>query len=86
MGWQEEYRTGIDALGADFAAVDGAEQDRRLAAIPTFRALLYGHCCEGCYGAPEYGGNPEGLGWTVIGFDGDTQPRGYTDQEVSGRE
>ena len=84
-GWQEQYREGIDALGTDFAEVDGAEQDRRLAAAPVFRALLYEHCCEGCYGAPEYGGNTDLRGWAAIGFAGDTQPRGYTDQEVSGR-
>jgi hypothetical protein len=85
-GWQEQYRDGIDALGTDFVELDGAEQDRRLAANPVFRALLYGHCCEGCYGAPEYGGNRDGRGWAAIGFPGDSQPRGYTDEEVSGRE
>ena len=30
-GWQEIYRDGIAALGADFCDVDGDEQDRRLA-------------------------------------------------------
>jgi hypothetical protein len=85
VGWQEQYRTGIDALGADFAHVDGTEQDRRLAAVEAFRDLLYTHANEGCYGAPEYGGNREGRGWDAIGFTGDSQPRGYTDEEVSGR-
>ena len=84
-GWQEQYRAGIDALGVDFAGVDGDTQDRRLAALPEFRALLYGHANEGCYGAPEYGGNRDGRGWAAIGFPGDSQPRGYTDDEVSGR-
>jgi Gluconate 2-dehydrogenase subunit 3 len=84
-GWQELYREGINALGADFDEVAGAEQDRRLKAQPEFRALLYGHANEGCYGAPEYGGNRDGLGWAAIGFPGDAQPRGYTDEEVSGR-
>jgi hypothetical protein len=84
-GWQELYREGIDALGDDFEQVDGAEQDGRLAAAREFRALLYGHANEACYGAPEYGGNREGRGWAAIGFPGDAQPRGYTDEEVSGR-
>jgi hypothetical protein len=84
-GWQEIYRAGIDALGADFDRVDGAEQDRRLAADVEFRTLLYAHANEGCYGAPEYGGNRDGRGWTAIGYPGDSQPRGYTDEEVSGR-
>jgi hypothetical protein len=86
VGWQQRYREGIDALGDDFDRVDGEEQDRRLAAAPEFRSLLYGHANEGCYGAPEYGGNRDGLGWAAIAFPGDSQPRGYTDQEVSGRE
>ena len=84
-GWQDLYRDGIERLGADFDRVDGAEQDRRLAADPAFRALLYGHANEGCYGAPEYGGNRGLRGWDAIGFDGDTQPRGYNDDEVTGR-
>jgi hypothetical protein len=85
-GWQELYRDGIAGLGDDFAGADGDEQDRRLAAAPAFRALLYAHANEGCYGAPEYGGNRDGAGWTAIDFPGDAQPRGYTDQEVSGRD
>jgi hypothetical protein len=35
------------------------------------------------YGAPEYGGNRDGSGWRAIGFDGDVQPRGWTDAEVA---
>jgi len=84
-GWQDEYRDGLTALGVDYATVDGAEQDGRLAAIPDFRALLYQHACEGAYGAPEYGGNRDLAGWRAIGFPGDVQPRGYTDAEVAGR-
>jgi len=50
-----------------------------------FRDLLYTHACEGLYSAPEYGGNPGGSVWRAIEFPGDVQPRGYTDEEVSGR-
>ena len=35
------------------------------------------------YGAPEYGGNRDGVVWRSIGYEGDVQPRGFTDQEVS---
>jgi hypothetical protein len=84
-GWQHEYRAGVAALGADFAALPGADQDARLDAVPDFKALLYGHACEGAYGAPEYGGNRDGRGWAAIEYPGDVQPRGYTDDEVSGR-
>ena len=86
VGWQERYRSGLAALGPDFAAVDPEEQDRRLAADPEFRVLLHEHTCEACYGDPVYGGNRDGAGWRAIRFAGDVQPRGYTDAEVSGRE
>ena len=85
-GWQQEYRDGIAALGADFAMLPAAAQDARLDAVPEFKQLLYEHACEGAYGAPEYGGNRDLGGWRAIGFPGDVQPRGYTDDEVSGRD
>jgi len=85
-GWQQIYREGIAALGEDFCARDGDQQDARLRAQPELRRLLYTHACEGAYGAPEYGGNRDLRGWTAIQFAGDVQPRGYTDEEVSGRE
>ena len=85
VGWQQQYRAGLAALGADFAEQDGDEQDRRLDADPAFKHMLYTHACEGSYGAPEYGGNRDLAGWRAIQFDGDVQPRGYTDAEVSGR-
>jgi hypothetical protein len=83
-GLQERYRVGLASLGHDFAQVDGDEQDRRLkAADEEFLALLHEHACEGMYGAPEYLGNRDEVGWRYIGFGGDVQPRGYTDEEVS---
>jgi hypothetical protein len=84
IGWQQLYREGLAALGADFADVDGEEQDARLRAREEFATLLYGHSCEGMYGAPEYGGNRDTVAWKAIDFLGDVQPRGFTDAEVSG--
>jgi len=84
-GWQEIYRDGIAALGADFCEIDTAEQDERLRGQPELRRVLYIHACEGAYGPPEYGGNRDLNGWRAIEFPGDSQPRGYTDDEVSGR-
>lgn len=81
-GWQEIYRDGIAALGADFADVEPDEQQRRLRSERALHDVLYEHACEGAYGAPEYGGNRDLEGWRVIGFPGDVQPRGYTDDEV----
>ena len=85
-GWQQEYRDGITALGPDFITLAVDEQDARLDAVPEFKQLVYGHACEGAYGAPEYGGNRDLAGWRSIGFPGDVQPRGYTDEEVTGRD
>jgi hypothetical protein len=84
LGLQERYRSGLAALGADFTEVDGSEQRRRLRADEDFCALLWQHCCEGMYGPPEYGGNRGGVGWVAIGREGDVQPRGFSDAEVSG--
>jgi hypothetical protein len=82
-GLQEIYRRGLADLGDDFIEVDGREQRRRLRATAEFLDVLHGHCCEGMYGAPEYGGNRGGVGWAYIGMDGDVQPRGYSDAAVS---
>jgi Gluconate 2-dehydrogenase subunit 3 len=84
VGLQERYVEGIAALGADFCEVPGEEQDERLRRNEEFTSLLYEHACEGMYGAPEYGGNRGLVGWRNIDFAGDVQPRGYTDDEVSG--
>ena len=86
VGWQAQYRAGLATLGADFPDQPGDVQDARLEADPTLKALMYRHACEGAYGAPEYGGNRDTAGWRAIQFEGDVQPRGYTDQEVSGRD
>jgi len=85
VGWQEQYRVGIAALGTDFLDVSAADREARLRSTPDFARLLYVHACEGCYGAPEYGGNRDLRGWTAIQFEGDVQPRGYTAEEVTGR-
>jgi Gluconate 2-dehydrogenase subunit 3 len=84
VGLQEHYRAGLAALGPDFADCGPEEQDRRLRSEPDFTELVYGHACEGMYGAPEYGGNRDAVGWSNIGFAGDVQPRGWADEEVSG--
>jgi hypothetical protein len=82
-GLQQVYRRGLAELGPDFADRPAEEQVARLRAAEEFTTILYQHACEGMYGAPEYGGNQGGVGWDTIGFAGDVQPRGYSDEEVS---
>jgi len=84
------YRAGLadgDAFsraqfGADYADLTPAQQDTILARLRSqrrpFYLLLVNHVIEGMLCAPEYGGNRQRSGWDLIGFDGDSQPLGYT--------
>ena len=74
VGWQQLYRDGLGQLAAGTALADTPSQ---------WRDLLFRHACESLYGDPVYGGNRNGAGWVAIGFDGDVQPRGWTDDEVT---
>jgi hypothetical protein len=85
-GLQVAYRDGIKKLdaaaGGDFAAASQDEQDQALADVGNFLTILFTHAIEGFLSAPEYGGNKDEVGWKEISFHGDTQPRGYTPEEV----
>lgn len=84
IGLQEIYTRGLTELGEEFPSLDPAAQDERLMAAGDFTRLVYEHVCEGLYAAPEYGGNRSLAGWRYLNYKGDVQPRGYTDDEVSG--
>jgi gluconate 2-dehydrogenase gamma chain len=91
------YREGLgelDALaGGDFAAASPTVQDAALARNPMvghlpaensgFTDLLFQHTIEGCYSAPEYGGNTDLAMWQSIKFPCDVQPRGYHADQVT---
>ena len=83
---QEKYRKGIKALdaaaGGDFASASHDAQDSALAGAGKFLNLLFVHAIEGFLSVPEYGGNQDLVGWKEISFRGDTQPRGYTAEEL----
>jgi Gluconate 2-dehydrogenase subunit 3 len=93
---RNRYRSGLAALeqmsqstyGSGFAGLTPAQQSGLLRTSPdqTFVTLLTYHTVEGMLSAPEYGGNRNGLGWQLIGFDGDSQPLGYTiyDESIGG--
>jgi hypothetical protein len=83
VGLQQRYREGLAALGSGFPELPPSEQDSALHAHSEFATLVFEHACEGMYGAPEYGGNRDLVGWRSIDFAGDVQPRGYSDAEVS---
>jgi hypothetical protein len=90
-GFQTVYREGLAALdaaaGGDFAALPGPAQEVLLRtsqdeAVIGLVDVAFPHTLEFMYGAPEYGGNRDLLGWRITGYDGDVQPRGWTDEQV----
>ena len=87
---RQRYREGV-ALVADLSAQDfgtpfdeltAEQQDTVVAKLRRqsrgFYDLLVDHTIEGLLCAPEYGGNRDLVGWQLVGFDGDSQPLGYT--------
>lgn len=84
VGLQEVYSRGLGELGVTFLTAERSEQLRILGEMPDFVEIVYAHVCEGMYAAPEYGGNKGLMGWNYVNYGGDSQPRGYTDAEVSG--
>ena len=70
-GWQELYRDGIAALGADFSTSTATSRTAACARNASSATLFYEHACEGAYGPPEYGGNRDLAGWRAIEFPGD---------------
>lgn len=84
---RHRYRLGLAAIdeasharfGLSFVDLTDAQQDQILSASDSaFVDLITAHTVEGMFCAPEYGGNRDRIGWQLIGFDGDSQPLGYT--------
>jgi hypothetical protein len=91
-GWQSIYREGLRALdaespGGSFGALSGLERDLVLGnaespAIGELVDVAFPHTWQFMYGAPEYGGNRDLLGWRYSRYAGDVQPRGWTREEI----
>lgn len=56
-----------DDLHDAFDALDRSLQEAFIDLVP-----------QAAFGAPEYGGNPDGAGWALAHFEGDNQPFGYS--------
>ncbi|HEY0973171.1 MAG TPA: gluconate 2-dehydrogenase subunit 3 family protein [Solimonas sp.] len=94
-GLQTIYREGLAALDAQ-ASTYGSDRfadlptvtaelllrTTRDAAVQALIDVAFPQTIELMYGAPEYGGNRDLVAWQYTGFDGDVQPRGYTDEQV----
>jgi hypothetical protein len=96
IGWQQIYTEGLAHLdqrsvsehGVTFAQATSAERDALLAdpadkALQPFIAVALANSLEAMYGAPEYGGNLDLIGWSSNGWRGDSQPDGYSDEQVT---
>lgn len=87
-GWQEVYRDGLAALAArGFAGRPHLEREAMLRSgvgddVAAMVEVAWPHTWQFFYGAPEYGGNRDLVGWEVAVWDGDVQPRGWTREEV----
>jgi gluconate 2-dehydrogenase gamma chain len=69
---QQIYRSGIQALGANFIGLAAARQDERLRGIEQgyFFQLLRQHTIEGMFCDPMHGGNTNLTGWRMLGYPG----------------
>lgn len=86
-GWQQVYRDGLAALPGLFADLPEPAREAFLrssndAAITALVDVAFPHTYQFIYGAPEYGGNKDLIGWTYTGWPGDMQPHGFTAQQV----
>lgn len=94
-GFQEIYKDGLARLDekaqaqgrANFASATSAERDQILGdssdtLVQDLIDIGFPDTLEAMYGPPEYGGNCDLVGWGFTAFDGDVQPRGYTDDQV----
>jgi hypothetical protein len=66
---------GTPLRDAVFKRMEGYTPDPRR---DSFNDIVIRHTLEGCYGAPEYGGNRHLRGWQMLGLEGDAQPLGYS--------
>jgi hypothetical protein len=93
-GLQQVYREGLAHLderapGGGFAALPGPAQDLILSdqsdsSVQELVGAAFANTLEAMYGPPEYGGNRGLAGWTYTHWDGDRQPAGFSDAEVTG--
>jgi len=87
-GWQQTYVDGLKMLDEkDFVNLSTFRKNWLLRSakgeLKEFLDVAFKHTLEGMYGAPEYGGNRNGVGWQYTRWPGDHQPMMYSADEVS---
>lgn len=83
VGLRDQVRQGLAAAekmaGKPLEQLDAAALASLAGNLDSdFRDTLISLVAEGAFGAPEYGGNPGGAGWTLTHYEGDSQPLGYS--------
>lgn len=87
-GFQQIYREGIAALDREgFADMPAPARDLFLRtsddpAVERLVDVAFPHTLEFMYGAPEYKGNRDLIGWEYTNYAGDVQPRGWTREQI----
>ncbi len=91
QGLADVDRVSVSTAGLPFRQLPAAQQDVVLKKLDspgvlptdvrrggTFVDRVIQHTLEGCFSAPEYGGNRGARGWRMIGLEGDSQPLGHS--------
>ena len=83
VGLRDQVRQGLaaamKAAPASLDTLSPGDLTSVFAGLPKdFQDLLVELVAEGAFSAPEYGGNANLAGWTMIHFEGDVQPLGYS--------
>ncbi|MDD9892071.1 MAG: gluconate 2-dehydrogenase subunit 3 family protein [Gammaproteobacteria bacterium] len=94
-GLQQTYADGLAHLdsraqqqGVDcFSELTPSQQDAIITdqtdgAVTGFVGTVFGETIKAMYGAPEYQGNQDLVGWGFTNYDGDVHPRGFTNDQV----
>lgn len=94
-GLQQIYTEGLAQLNtraadqgaACFSELSAAQRDIIIndssdALVQELLDVAFLDTLNGMYGAPEYQGNQNLAGWGFTQYDGDVQPRGFTDEQV----
>ncbi|MBS2029531.1 MAG: hypothetical protein JST54_16635 [Deltaproteobacteria bacterium] len=83
IGLRDQMRSGLQAALATLAKPVGelnvADQAAAFNGLPQdFKDLIVELTLQAAWSAPEYGGNTGGIGWSLVRFEGDVQPYGYS--------
>jgi len=88
IGLRDQMRNGLQAaltaLTKPVGELNVADQAAAFNALPEdFKDVVVELTLQAAWSAPEYGGNTGGVGWSLVRFEGDVQPYGYSIWDAS---